>query len=70
MSTSTPIRLGATGLRGWRAKVGDAVAGPADRHTPLSGDQVRALVGALFLALSVAYVAQAGRDVIRTLREG
>lgn len=68
MSTSTPVRLGATGLRGWRAKVGDAVAGPADRHTPLSKDQVRAIVGAVFLALSVAYVAQAARDVVRTLR--
>jgi hypothetical protein len=70
MSTSTPVRLGAAGLRGWRAKVGDAVAGPADRHTPLSRDQVRAIVGAAFLALSLVYVAQSGRDVVRELRAG
>lgn len=68
MSTSTPIRLGATGLRGWRAKVGDTVARPAGRHTPLTEDQVRALVGAAFLALSLVYLAQAGRDAVRTLR--
>ena len=69
MSTSTPVRLGSAGLRGWRAKVGDAVAGPAGRHTPLSQDQVRAVVGAAFLALSVIYVAQTTRDVVRALRE-
>jgi hypothetical protein len=69
MSTSTPVRLGATGLRGWRAKVGDAVAGPADRHTPLREEHVRAIVGAVFLALSLTYLAQAGRDIVRTLRE-
>jgi hypothetical protein len=70
MSTSTPLRLGATGLRGWRAKVGDAVAGPADRHTPLSEDHARAIVGAVFLALSAVYLAMAARDVVRTLRDG
>ena len=50
------MALGTAGLRGWRAKVGDAVAEPAARHTPLSADQVRAVVGALFLLLSLLYV--------------
>jgi hypothetical protein len=68
MSSSTPVRLGSAGLRGWRTKVGDAVARPAGRHTPLSEEQVRALVGAAFLVLSLVYVSQAGRDVVRTLR--
>jgi hypothetical protein len=69
MSTSTPIRVGAAGLKGWREKVGDAVAPQADRHTPLSEEQARAIIGGLFLVLSVLYVAQAGRDVVRALRD-
>jgi len=48
--------LGTAGLKGWRAKVGDAVAEPAARHTPLSANRVRAAVGALFFLLSVVYV--------------
>jgi hypothetical protein len=50
------VALGTAGLKGWRAKVGDAVATPAARHTPMSDDQVRAAVGALFFVLSVVYV--------------
>lgn len=69
MSTSVPVRLGSAGLKGWRAKVGDAVAGPASRRTPLDADQARALVGAAFLILSVMYVAKASSDILRTLRE-
>jgi hypothetical protein len=49
--------LGKAGLQGWRAKVGDAVAGPVSQHSPLTDDQVRAVVGGLFFALSVVYVA-------------
>jgi hypothetical protein len=49
--------LGKAGLQGWRAKVGDAVAGPVAQHSPLTDDQVRAVVGGLFFALSVVYVA-------------
>ena len=51
------VALGTAGLKGWRAKVGDAVAEPASRHTPMSADQVRAAVGALFFVLSLVYVA-------------
>jgi hypothetical protein len=50
------VALGTAGLRGWRAKVGDAVAEPAARHSPMSADQVRAAVGALFFLLSLVYV--------------
>ncbi len=51
------ISLGKAGLQGWRAKVGDAVAGPIAQRSPLTDDQVRAVVGGLFFALSVVYVA-------------
>lgn len=48
--------MGKAGLQGWRVKAADAVAGPVSKRSPLSDDQVRAAVGALFFALSVTYV--------------
>jgi hypothetical protein len=48
--------LGTAGLNGWRAKVGDAVAGPVARHSAADAEQVRAAVGLLFLVLSLLYV--------------
>jgi hypothetical protein len=69
MSTSTPVRLGSAGLKGWREKVADAVAEPASRRTPLDADQVRALIGAIFLILSIVYVAKASRDVAGVVRD-
>lgn len=53
---SKPVELGKTGLTGWRVKVADAVADPIAGRSPLSSDQVRAVVGAAFFALSVHYV--------------
>ena len=50
------VSLGKAGLQGWRAKVGDAVAGPIAQRTPLTDDQVRAVVGGLFFVLSLVYV--------------
>jgi hypothetical protein len=55
------ITVGKAGLQGWRGKVADAVAAPVARRSGLSDDQVRAAVGALFLALSVLYVAGAAK---------
>ncbi len=46
-------RLGQAGLEGWREKVGDRAAPPIAQRTALSEEQVRALIGALFFALSV-----------------
>jgi hypothetical protein len=57
------ISLGKAGLQGWRAKVADAVAEPVARRTGVADDQVRAAVGALFLVLSIVYVAQALKRV-------
>ena len=50
------VSMGKAGLQGWRAKVGDAVAGPVARRSRLTDDQVRAAVGALFFVLSLIYV--------------
>ena len=56
------------GLQGWRAKVADAVSEPVSRRTPLSQDQVRALVGAAFIVLTLLYVANTVRDLVRQVR--
>jgi hypothetical protein len=50
------LTAGQAGLQGWRAKVADAVAEPIASRSPLSDDQVRAVIGGLFFALSVVYV--------------
>ena len=60
--------LGQTGLKGWRRTVGDRLAGPLAQRTPLSAEQVRALVGGLFFALAVKYVVATATDATRALR--
>jgi hypothetical protein len=50
------VSLGKAGLRGWRAKVADVVAGPVARRSGVTDDDVRALIGAAFFLLSAIYV--------------
>lgn len=50
------ISLGKAGLQGWRVKVADVVAQPVAQRSSLTDDQVRAALGAVFFALSLAYV--------------
>lgn len=59
------VALGQAGLAGWRAKVGNSVAGPVAGHSPLSADQVQAAVGALFFGLALIYVIGTVRRVLR-----
>ena len=59
------VALGQAGLAGWRKKVGDAVAPPVAGHSPMSADQVRAAVGALFFVLSLVYVIGTVRRLLR-----
>jgi hypothetical protein len=63
-------QIGAAGLQGWRRKVGDRLAGPVSRRTPLKDDQVRAAVGALFFVLAVLYVVKAATAASREIRAG
>jgi hypothetical protein len=53
---TSATQLGQAGLQGWRAKVGDGLAGPIAGRTSFDEDQVRAAVGVLFFVLSVMYV--------------
>ena len=57
-------RVGQAGLQGWREKVADGVAGPASKKTPLSEEQVRAVLGAGFFVLSVMYVVKTVKTVL------
>lgn len=62
-----PKGVAQTGLVGWRKRVADKAAEPLAERTPMSADQVRALLGALFFGLSVVYVVGTIR---RALAEG
>jgi hypothetical protein len=55
--------FGRAGLQGWRAKVADVVAQPVARRSRFGDDDVRAAVGAVFLVLSIVYVAGAIRRI-------
>ncbi|HJP66277.1 MAG TPA: hypothetical protein VKA30_08240 [Actinomycetota bacterium] len=45
--------MGKVGLTGWRAKIGQRIATPVAERTRLTEDQVKAILGGIFLALSV-----------------
>lgn len=53
---ATATQAGQAGLQGWRGKVADGVAEPVSNRTPLSEDQIRALIGGAFFLLAVVYV--------------
>ena len=52
-------------LVGWRAKVGEVLAGPVSRRTALSADQVRLALAAIFFVSSVFYVVATIRRAVR-----
>jgi hypothetical protein len=58
-------KLGHAGLVGWRRHVGERVAHPVSRHTRLTFDQARAVVGAIFVVLAARHVVR----ILRTARE-
>lgn len=60
--------LGQQALASWRGAVADKVARPAAKRTPMSEDQVRAVLGAAFLAVSTFYVVSSFVRIIRTAR--
>jgi hypothetical protein len=67
---ASATRIGTAGLQGWRRKVGDAVAEPLARRTPLAAEQIKAALGALFFALSAMYVAKTVSAASHELRGG
>ena len=63
-------QIATAGLQGWRRKVGDGLAGPVARRTPLGDDDVRAAVGALFFVLALLYIVKAVTAASREIRAG
>ena len=68
MATATDV--GQAGLQGWREKVADAVSEPVAERAPLSEEQVRAIIGWTFFALSVLYVIKTVQALVRDAQDG
>lgn len=64
MNVTAMGRVGLTGVRGRAAGI---VAGPVSRRTPLSREQVEALIGFVFLGITVY---QLGRILWRAWQAG
>jgi hypothetical protein len=60
--------MGQAGLTSWRAAIADRVAPPAAKKTPLSEEQVRAAIGAAFLAVATLYVVRSWAKMIKAAR--
>ena len=60
--------MGQAALPSWRGAIADRVAPPAAKRTPLSEDQARAAVGAVFFALATFYVVSTIARMIRNAR--
>jgi hypothetical protein len=56
--------MGKVGLTGWRGKLGQRIAEPVAERTHLTQDQVKAILGAAFLALSTWQFVKMLRRVI------
>jgi hypothetical protein len=62
---ASATQLGQAGLQGWREKVADGVAQPVSKRTPLSEEQIRAIIGVTFFVLSVLYLVNAVRELVK-----
>ena len=65
---TTQQQLGQAGLVGWRKGIADRVAPPAAKRSPVTEDQVRAVIGSAFYVLSVYYVVSTTARMIKNLR--
>jgi hypothetical protein len=60
--------LGQAALPTWRGAIADRVAPPASKRTPLSEEQARAAIGAVFFAVATFYVVTSLIRMIRAAR--
>lgn len=60
--------VGEVGLKGWRGKLADRVAPPVAERTRLTADQVRALIGIVFIALTLFSTLRLLRRVVQEAR--
>jgi hypothetical protein len=52
-------------LIGWRQRFAQRVEKPVSKRTPLTANQVRAIIGALFFVNSAIYVARSIRRAVK-----
>lgn len=64
----TPTELGQAGLASWREALADRVAPAASKKTPFDEEQVRAVIGAAFLALATFYVVTSYARLVKAAR--
>ena len=65
MKTLKKTRKLEAGLVGWRESFATRIEKPVSKRTPLTGRQVREILGALFFLKSALYV---GRSIRRAIR--
>ena len=53
------------GLVGWRGRLARRIEKPVSKRTPLTANQVRAILGALFFVKSALYVARSVRLAVK-----
>jgi hypothetical protein len=58
--------LGESSLKGWRGRVAGPVANAVSRRTEYSADQIRAVFGLAFFALSVYLLASTVRRALQS----
>lgn len=61
--------MGQVGLTGWRGRIADPVAGAVSNRTPLSKDEIKAIIGGIFLLLTVLQFARTVRRLLEAGRE-
>jgi hypothetical protein len=62
--------LGQQALPTWRGAIADRVAPTAAKRTPLSEEQIRAMLGGVFLAVSTFYVVSSIARMVQRARGG
>jgi hypothetical protein len=58
--------LGESSLKGWRGRVAGPVANAVSRRTDYSADQIRAVLGLAFFALSLYLLASTVRRALQS----
>jgi hypothetical protein len=53
------------GLVGWRERLAQKIEKPVSKRTPLTNQQIRAILGALFFVKSALYI---GRSIRRAVK--
>lgn len=70
MASWNIVAMGQTGLSGWRAKAAGPIADSLARRTGRSQEQILALIGAAFLAVTLISFLRTVRTVIAAGRTG